>query len=213
MTPKEELVIKFNHIILVQGFSNFSMVDLAKMADISRAKLYIYFKNKDQIVNSVVDRHLEFLKKYPIPTTAKDENLLSTILNSLLLLGSTTELFESELREKYPQLYRNFKRGYETYFSNLKSYYENAQENHLIIKDISAEFILFQNRINIRGILDDVRNNQLSLNKGEQYLAEYFTYQIHSLLLNKTPIIPDDIKKFSKVIINEYYDTYANINH
>lgn len=213
MTPKEELVIKFNHIILVQGFSKFSMVDLAKMADISRAKLYIYFKNKDEIVNSVVDRHLEFLKKYPIPATAKDENLLSTILNSLLLLGSTTELFENELREKYPQLYRNFKSGYEAYFTNLEAYYKDAQENKLIIDDVTPDFIFFQNKISIRGILDSVRTNQLSLDKGEQYLSEYFTYQIHSLLLNKTSIIPDDVKKFSQVIINEYYDTYANIKH
>ena len=122
MTPKEELIIKFNHIILIQGFDNFSMVDLAKMAGISRAKLYIYFKNKDEIVQSVVQRHLEFLQKNPIPTKVADENLLPTILNSLLLMGSTTELFKTELQQAYPQMYRQFSHGYEKYFQALEKY-------------------------------------------------------------------------------------------
>ncbi|GEO59602.1 TetR/AcrR family transcriptional regulator [Companilactobacillus bobalius] len=213
MTPKEELIIKFNHIILIQGFDNFSMVDLAKMAGISRAKLYIYFKNKDEIVQSVVQRHLEFLQKNPIPTKIEDENLLPTILNSLLLMGSTTELFKTELKQTYPQMYRQFSHGYEEYFQALEKYYQIAQQQQLIINDVSAEFLLFQNQINIHGILDNVRVNQISLEKGELYLKEYFIYQIHSLLVKPEVVISDQIKTFAHTIINEYYDTYAQINN
>lgn len=213
MTPKEELIIKFNHIILIQGFNNFSMVDLAKMAGISRAKLYIYFKNKDEIVQSVVQRHLEFLQKNPIPSKVENENLLPTILNSLLLMGSTTELFKTELKQAYPQMYRQFSHGYEEYFQALEKYYQIAQQQQLLINDVSAEFLLFQNQINIHGILDNVRTNQISLEKGEQYLKEYFIYQIHSLLVNPKVVISDQIKTFAHTIINEYYDTYAQINN
>lgn len=213
MTPKEELIIKFNHIILIQGFNNFSMVDLAKMAGISRAKLYIYFKNKDEIVQAVVHRHLEFLQKNPIPSKVENDNLLTTILNSLLLMGSTTELFKAELKQSYPQMYRQFSLGYEHYFSALEEYYQTAQSQQLIIDDVSAEFLLFQNQINIHGILDSVRTNQISLEKGEQYLKEYFTYQIHSLLINPELVESDQINDFANKIINEYYDTYAQINN
>lgn len=212
MTPKEELIIKFNHIILIQGFSNFSMVDLAKKADISRAKLYLYFKNKDEIVQSVVNRHMEFLTKYPIPKQAENENLLSTILNSLLLLGSSTELFEKELQQKYPQLYRDFRHGYDQYLIDLKSFYQNAQQKKLVISTVSADFLLYQNKICIRGILDDVRTNQISLEKGEQYLREYFTYQIHSVF-TKVLTVSDAVREFGEVIVKEYYDTYSLIEH
>lgn len=213
MTPKEELIIKFNHLILIQGFNNFSMVDLAKKADISRAKLYIYFKNKDEIVTSVVDRHMEFLKKYPIPEVAKDENLLSTILNSLLLLGSSTELFEKELQQKYPQLYRDFRHGYDQYLVDLKAYYQDAQKNNLVINTVSADFLLYQNKISIRGILDDVRTGQINLEQGEQYLREYFIYQIHSLFINNNLSVSDSVKRFSETIVREYYDTYSLIKN
>lgn len=213
MTPKEELIIKFNHIILIQGFDNFSMVDLAKMAGISRAKLYIYFKNKDEIVQSVVHRHLEFLQKNSIPTKVEGKNLLPTILNSLLLMGSTTKLFKTQLKQAYPQMYRQFNQGYEEYFQALKKYYQVAQQQQLLISDVSAEFLLFQNQINIHGILNNVRTNQISLEKGEQYLKEYFTYQIHSLLVKPEVVVSDQIKNFTQTIINEYYDTYAQINN
>ncbi|KRN98725.1 TetR/AcrR family transcriptional regulator [Companilactobacillus kimchiensis] len=213
MTPKEELIIKFNRIILIQGFSTFSMVELAKMADISRAKLYLYFKNKDEIVAAVVKRHLDFIQKNPIPKTAEDENLLTTILNSLLLIGSTSELFENELKQKYPQLYQDFHHGYDNYFKNLKTYYQNAQTNKLIIDNISAGFLIFQNRINIHGILDSVQDNQITLEKGEKYLREYFIYQTHSLLVNPNVVASDDVKKFQKTIITEYYGTYSMFDH
>ena len=213
MTPKEELIIKFNHIILIQGFSNFSMVDLAKKADISRAKLYLYFKNKDEIVNSVVDRHMEFLTKYPVPNEASDNNLMSTILNSLLLLGSSTDLFEQELKQKYPQLYRDFRRGYDQYLIDLQNFYQDAQKSNLVINTVSSDFLLYQNKISIRGILDDVRTNQINLEQGEKYLREYFIYQIHSLFVNKNLVESDEVKNFVKNIIKEYYDTYSLINN
>lgn len=213
MTPKEELIIKFNHIILIQGFTNFSMVDLAKKADISRAKLYLYFKNKDEIVESVINRHMEFLTKYPIPQGASVENLSSTILNSLLLLGSTTDMFENELKQKYPQLYRNFIQEYESYLENLVTFYKDAQIKKLIINDVSAEFLLFQNKINIRGILDNVYTNQISLDKGEQYLREYFIYQIKTLLIDEQNQFPEGVKSFGETVIKEYYDTYSLINN
>jgi len=189
------------------------MVEFAKMADISRAKLYLYFKNKDEIVALVVQRHLDFIQKNPIPKTAENENLLPTILNSLLLLGSTSDLFEDELKQKYPQLYQEFSHGYTEYFQNLKNYYQNAQDNKLIVNNISAEFLLFQNKINIRGILDNVQTNQITLEKGEKYLKEYFIYQTHSLFTQPNIIESDKTKAFQKTIINEYYGTYSMINH
>lgn len=213
MTPKEELTITLNHIILIQGFDNFSMTDLAKLANVSRAKLYLYFKNKDDIVESVVGRHMEFLKKYPIPETAQDENLISTILMSLLLLGSTTAVFETELKQKYPRLYREFRHGYDSYLTDLNGYYQNAQKNGLIIDTISADFLLFQNKINIRGILNSVLNKQINLETGERYLKEYFTYQVHSLFISQNLVASEPIQELESEIINEYYDTYSIVNN
>lgn len=212
MTPKEELIIKFNHIILIQGFDKFSMVGLAKAANISRAKLYIYFKNKDEIVEAVVGRHLLFTQKYPVPTKITIDNLLPTILNALVLVGSTTDLFENELKQKYPQLYRDFIRSYSDYFRDLKVYYQAAQKQHLITDKVSVDYLLFQNKINVRGILQSVQSGEITLEQGEQYLKEGFTFQMHSMLVNH-PEPSAEVTKFEKILLAEYYDTYSQVEN
>lgn len=208
MTPKEKLVIKFNHIILIQGFNNFSMAQLAKMADISRATLYTHFKNKEEIVESVVERHLRFIQTHPLPDKAKKDNFLQTIINSLLLIGSTTDNFESELKNSYPRMYREFTQSIDEYLNQLLDYYQKAQAEGLLIKEVTPEYLLFQNKLNIRGILKNVQEGNLTLDQGEKYLIEYFLLQMHSLTGTKVKIT-SEVSKFKDVIINEYYDTYS----
>ncbi|MDV0430489.1 TetR/AcrR family transcriptional regulator [Lactiplantibacillus sp. DA1] len=209
MDPKKELIIKFNHLILIQGFTHFSMVDLAKMMNISRAKLYIYFKNKDEIVTAVVDRHLLFTQKYPVPAQADTTNLLPTLLNAWLLMGSTTTLFEQELQQAYPRLARRLNQTISQYFSDVQQYYQNAQAANLIIDNVSAEYLMFQNKLNIRGILQQVQLGELTLKQGEHYLRESGVFQLQAMLVTPAPQLTSAVVALENTIINEYYDTYS----
>ncbi|KRK96152.1 hypothetical protein FD25_GL002618 [Levilactobacillus acidifarinae DSM 19394] len=185
------------------------MVDLAKQAGVSRAKLYIYFKNKDEIVAAVVGRRLQFLQKYPVPTQATATTLVPTILNALLLMGSTTTRFERELLAVYPQQYRTFMHAYETYHRQLVDFYQDAQAHQLLVADLSAEYLLFQSQVSVRGILQGVQTGQLTLDQGERYLREGFTFQLRALLVDSQLAVTPETRAFGRVIIQEYYDTYA----
>lgn len=212
MDPKKELIIKFNHIILIQGFTRFSMVGLAKMANISRAKLYIYFKNKDEIVAAVVERHLRLTQKYPVPSQAQADNLLPTMLNAWLLMGSTTTLFEQELQQTYPQLARRLNQAITKYFADVQQYYQQAQTANLITDTVSTEYLMFQNKLNIRGILQQVQLGELTLEQGEHYLKESSTFQLQAMFVAPVPQPTPEVLALEKTIINEYYDTYSLTN-
>jgi hypothetical protein len=153
-----------------------------------------------------------FTQKYPVPTVATQDNLLPTILNALLLMGSTTDLFENELKQKYPQLYRNFTRSYSNYLKDLKTYYQLAQKQHLLTDQVSVDYLLFQNRINVRGILQSVQTGEITLEQGEKYLKEGFTFQIQAMLVNR-PKPSAEVTKFEKILLAEYYDTYSQVEN
>lgn len=213
MDPKKELIIKFNHIILIQGFTRFSMVDLAKMANISRAKLYIYFKSKDEIVAAVVDRHLLFTQKYPVPAQTNTTNLLPTLLNAWLLMGSTTTLFEQDLQQAYPRLAHRLNQTISQYFDDVQQYYQNAQTANLVIDNVSAEYLMFQNKLNIRGILQQVQLGKLSLEQGAHYLRESSAFQLQAMLIKPIPQPTSTVIALENKIIDEYYDTYSLTTH
>jgi len=46
MIKRQDLVIKLNHLILIKGFQTQSMSTLAQQVGVSRATLYLNFKNR-----------------------------------------------------------------------------------------------------------------------------------------------------------------------
>jgi len=102
MINQKDLTIKLNHVILIQGFQKLSMSKLATAVGISRASLYLYFKNKDDIVQAVVDRHLKFIAEHPVPKQFSPATFLPIWLDSLLLMGSPPTTFTTDLRKGYP---------------------------------------------------------------------------------------------------------------
>ncbi|WP_300562039.1 TetR family transcriptional regulator [Companilactobacillus sp.] len=213
MNTKEELAIALNHVILIKGFQTMSMAKLAESINVSRATLYIYFKNKDEIVESVVERHFDFIKKNPIPDFQPD-NFLQTIINSLLLFGSTTETFTSELKKNYPELYVKFENSFQQYFTELNRYYQSAVDANFIDNKFSPDFLIFENRTGIRSVLKAVLKHELSLTQAESFLNNYFDLQLLGILTPKAhqSIYLDSIQSFRDKILSEFRATYSLIS-
>jgi AcrR family transcriptional regulator len=211
MTTKRELTIKLNHVILIAGFQKVSMSKLASLINVSRATLYIYFKDKDDVVNAVVDRHIEFISTHQIPKTFKSEDFLPVQLNSLLLLGSTTKTFNDELKVAYPELFQKMNSAYEKYFSDLEKYYSAAIKAGFIMSSYSSDFIIFQDRNNIQGILDAVLAKELTVNQAEDFLNQYMVFQIGGLINQSAQeeLDPSIIEDFKKQIFAEFRATYS----
>ncbi|WP_125589128.1 TetR/AcrR family transcriptional regulator [Companilactobacillus jidongensis] len=211
MDKREELIIKLNHIILIKGFQKSSMATLAKNIGISRASLYLYFKNKDEIIQAVVNRHLEFIKNNQFNDTDNPDDLTKALLNTMLLTGSSTTTFENELRDAYPQLFVEFQNSYEDYFNKFSSFYKSMQKKKYFVENISAEFVVFQNKATINEILKQTLNDKLAINHAENFLNEYFISQLNSIVepVTREQMNLQKIEGFKKSIITEFRTTYS----
>lgn len=210
MIERNDLVIKLNHLILSRGFQKQSMSALARQAGVSRATLYLNFKNKDDLVQAVVDRHLAFIHQHQVPPF-QNQNFLATWLNSLLLLGSTTPAFLADLQVGYPARAQQLHSATQTYLANLLTYLQQAQAANFLVSNLSPAFMLFQAQSLITQILMQVQAHSLPITDAEAYFQATWTLQLNGL------IRPDQLKQldltavasFEQTILGEFRATYA----
>lgn len=207
MTPREKLTIKLNHVILVQGFRNLTMAQLAKKAGVSRATMYLHFKNKDEIVEAVVSRHTDFISHNSIAEKPTINNLQKTLLNYSLIIGSTTELFLHELSKDYPQLYNNLSDQTQIYRQNMIQFLTNTSESKLLKTNVDPNYLVLQIELTIRGLLQQVQDQTISLQTGEKDLKLAFEF-ISTSYFGSLPK-QTDVNDLSERVIAEYYDTYS----
>ncbi|WP_125582239.1 TetR/AcrR family transcriptional regulator [Levilactobacillus cerevisiae] len=213
MINQKDLTIKLNHIILIEGFQKLSMSKLATAVGISRASLYLYFKNKDEIVQAVVDRHLKFIAEHPVPKQFSPTTFLPIWLDSLLLMGSTTDLFMADLRKGYPELFQTLSAAYQGYFAQLAVYVGQGQASHFFLDLYSVDFVLFQAQTLVQGVLRQVQGRQLSLDHAGKYLEDTLHFQLAGLLPRRSQEQLDEqqIAGFEATVLREFRETYALI--
>ncbi|BDZ30309.1 TetR/AcrR family transcriptional regulator [Lactiplantibacillus sp. WILCCON 0030] len=212
MIERHDLVIKLNHLILIRGFQKQSMSTFAKEAGVSRATLYLNFKNKDDLVRAVVNRHLTFIQQHPV-AEFQAANFLPTWLNSLLLLGSTTTTFSTDLQVVYPELAQQLQQATKTYLADLLAYLRQAQTAHFLVSNLTPAFMLFQAQALVTQILAQVQDHRLSLPTAESYLDATLAFQLNGLVEphQQAQLNPDQIARFKTTILAEFRATYTLI--
>lgn len=211
MINQKDLTVKLSRVILIEGFQKLSMSKLAAAVGISRASLYLYFKNKDEIVQAVVARHLRFIAEHPVPKRFAPTNFLPIWLDSLLLMGATTDSFITDLRKAYPELCETFTAREQAYFDQLKVYVEQAQKSQFIFDVYGADFVIFQARALIGSVLGQVRERQLSLNQASDYLEATLHLQLAGLLAasGQAKLDVKQVAGLEATVLREFRETYA----
>ena len=59
MEPKERILVKGDELFMQDGIRSVSMDDIAHSLGMSKKTLYQYFADKDELVNAVVDGHIQ----------------------------------------------------------------------------------------------------------------------------------------------------------
>lgn len=213
MIDQKALTIRLNRVILIEGFQKLSMSKLAAAVNVSRASLYNNFKDKDEIVQAVVARHLKFIAEHPVPQRFAVSSFLPVWLYSLLLMGSTTTAFTVDLQRAYPDLYQDFTVAYRQYFERLEAYVAQGQQAQVILDVFSADFVIFQAQSLVTTILDQVRHGQLPLDRAETYLAATLHFQLAGLLTTQAQGQFDvqQVAGFEATVLREFRETYALI--
>lgn len=189
MACKTDLIDKLNRVILLTGFKNQSMASLAQAIHMSRATLYLYFKNKDDIVHCVLARHCEFIHDHEIPLSeepaALARNFVSVTLNVLLISGCTTALFRQELKTYDPDCYTQFAEAYAEYIKRAQRFYELAQVKHVMSVAVAPDYLIFQHKTMASQILEQTLAQKITETQAEYYFDQYLNTQMTLLVLPK----------------------------
>lgn len=211
---KIELVDKLNHIMTANGFNTLSMNELAKRANVSRAKLYIYFKNKQEIVTAVVDRHLKFINQQ------LHEDFKSTVtdyvrikLNQLLLIGAQSPIFRTELKQYFPELSIRLEQAYHTFKSSFLSVMVKLQNENVIIQQIDFENLFVQDELMIHAALSHAIDNKFNLEKAQKLLGNYLEIEIRGTVNDQSLVANAFLsnQELLKIIWQELNDTYFSV--
>lgn len=211
---KIELVDKLNHIMTANGFNTLSMNELAKRANVSRAKLYIYFKNKQEIVTAVVDRHLKFISQQ------LHEDFKSTVtdyvrikLNQLLLIGAQSPIFRTELKQYFPELSIRLEQAYHTFKSSFLSVMVKLQNENVIIQQIDFENLFIQDELMIHAALSHAIDNKFNLEKAQKLLGNYLEIEIRGTVNDQSLVANAFLsnQELLKIIWQELNDTYFSV--
>ncbi len=111
MNTKEKIVKTSLRLFLQKGFYNVSMQDIAKEIGISKPAIYHYFKNKDKLIEGVLDLFSEktkiFMKDYYKNTEDYKESLRD-YLHLIPAFKNIEEILLDEKKERFNHSFNEF---------------------------------------------------------------------------------------------------------
>lgn len=110
MAKKDHFIEKVSHLFIEYGAKTFTMDDIAKEFSMSKKTLYQQFKNKDELLEAVLDFQLEQMSKgLLLHIKNTDTNPIQKFLMREEKLNKMTEAnknaFIKQLKKYYPELY------------------------------------------------------------------------------------------------------------
>ncbi|MFC6289805.1 TetR/AcrR family transcriptional regulator [Levilactobacillus angrenensis] len=213
MINQKDLMRKLSQVVLIEGFQKSSMSKLATAVGISRASLYLHFKNKDEVVQAVVERHLGFIAEHPVPQQFSPATFLPIWLASLQLMGTTTEQFMTDLRRAYPEHFQAVSEAQQDYFAQLETYITQGQAQKVLMDVYPADFVIFQAQTLIQGILTRVQHRQLAVDQAGRYVEAILHLQLVSLLAANSQARLDvkQVAGLEAAVLRKFRETYALI--
>ena len=136
-------------VFMEKGIKNISTNDICNILSKSKATVYKHFDSKKDIVTYVLNEKLEAMQKFPGLLFSNDEykvryqNAVKYISD---ILEDVSPLFLSELKDIYPNLWRNIENFKQSAISILKTFYNEGIENGVVI-DIDPEYLILQDEL------------------------------------------------------------------
>lgn len=209
MDRKTKMIIDLNHAVLAHGFAKQSMNALAKLINVSRATLYLYFKNKEEIISAIVDRHLQFIaENQPTHITSDTVGYVKLRLNTLLLLGARSPVFTRELAQQYPQLAIKLDSAYKQYEDAATKQFATLQKQHIIAPEFTTANLVRQDDILVTGVIRQILDERLPFETVAALLQDYFASTITGSVTPGLTVDFSDSMTFQDTILGELRATY-----
>ena len=107
----DDIIVKVSELYMKYGIKSVSMDDVARELGISKKTLYQHFTDKDELVQKVVDYHMDMqeqeMKKIACAGHNAIEELLMVSKNITQLLKQTNPSVTYDLQKYYPETWRS----------------------------------------------------------------------------------------------------------
>ncbi|SIS02540.1 transcriptional regulator, TetR family [Peribacillus simplex] len=179
---QDKLIFKLIGKIRKSGFQHLKMEDIAKLMDVSRATLYKYFSNKEEIIGRFTDGLITYIKG--MENTEQEFNFYNGFQQhfeqSVSLALLITDEFLQELKNTYPDIYVKLTVELNKRNEQLKAYYTKGMEQNVFNK-INPTIIILQNHL-FNTLFDPkyLMTNQLTI---DQALRDFYHLQKVQLFL------------------------------
>ncbi|WP_341278699.1 TetR/AcrR family transcriptional regulator [Paenibacillus sp. FSL H8-0537] len=181
----QKLIIKIIPVIQKNGFSTLKMDDAAKYMDISKATMYKYFASKDEIIEAVVGRYVEYISEMVQAWPLTDNNSYvksfdKVFQQSLLMAVYLSDIFLQELGSIYPDLYETLSSEVEMRNEQVREFFDRGMKND-VFQHLNPVILLIQMDTMLRKMIDPklLMLHHLSL---KQALSDYYEVMRHQIL-------------------------------
>lgn len=119
-------------LFIKQGIEKTTVSQISELAGYSKATIYVYFENKEEIVSYLVLRSMELIKKQILSSTDdthSDEENFMGVCNSLL-----------KYNKKYPMYFQFLQDTINVDFSTEK-YYQSEEDTYMIGEEINTYLV------------------------------------------------------------------------
>ncbi len=168
-----------------RGIKPVTLDDIAKHLRISKKTLYVYFKNKDELVNSLFVSHLEIHRAAVerVHEQAKDviEELLHIMYHSSEMVNEINPGLFDDLRAYYPKAWKYFEKFKQEYIlERLIQSFEKGQKQGLIRKNVNLKLVAYMRlqQIDLLMRADFLREINTTVFDTHKEITEFFIYGI-----------------------------------
>ncbi len=176
-------------LFIKQGIEKTTVSQIAELAGYSKATIYVYFENKEEIISYLVLHSMELIKKQILSTTDDtytDEENFMGVCNSLL-----------KYNKKYPMYFQFLQDTINVDFSTEK-YYQSEEETYMIGEEINTYLIkLFDLKADAFVILFTVWSSICGVIQMTSKKAKYIKKQTG---LSETDFIQAEFRRLFRMI-------------
>ncbi|MCE3258961.1 MAG: hypothetical protein K0S12_602 [Bacteroidetes bacterium] len=146
MEIKDKILKGAEELFFRYGIKNITMDEIARHLGISKKTIYQYFKDKDEMVHSLMIQKIEEDKIIFTKTHEESENVVvemfSVMKNIREILNNVNPILFHELHKFYPatwKVYDNFKNGF--VLDNIEKSLLKGQQQGLVRTDINIKIL------------------------------------------------------------------------
>ena len=164
---RQRILLAAIKVFSSKGFHGSKVSDIAKEANVADGTIYLYFKNKDDILIQLFDESLKVLLGNMSQALAEENDPLSRLrifirihLDSVVKYQSVAEIMQLELRQSHKFMKEQVPKRWSEYLNIIRDTIRKGQQDGVIRDDIHPAMV----KSAIFGAMDEIAINWV-LNK------------------------------------------------